>query len=159
MSSSAVASPGTSRPELETIAEALPQRFTTLTRLFLKRANPQVSRVEGSVLAALAERSHRITDLACREAISQPGITLLVNRLEARGWVTREADPHDRRAVLVTLTAEGREVLERLRAEYRALMQEELATLEESDVRTLARTIEILDRLIERLGTPAEAGE
>jgi DNA-binding MarR family transcriptional regulator len=65
--------------------------------------------------------------------------------------VQRMADPSDRRAVLVSLTAAGEEALEQLRAEYRALLHEEMASLDDSDVRTLATAVEILDRLIERL--------
>jgi DNA-binding MarR family transcriptional regulator len=55
--------------------------------------------------------------------------------------------------VLVTLTPEGRSALASLRAEYRALLHEEIATLPDEDVRTLARAVEILDHVIERLGT------
>ncbi|HYB48168.1 MAG TPA: MarR family transcriptional regulator, partial [Streptosporangiaceae bacterium] len=91
-----------------------------------------------------------------REGVTQPAITLLVNRQQARGWVTREPDPSDRRVVLVTLAPGGQRVLDRLRAEYRALLHEEMATLPDRDVRTLAEAIEILDRLIERLTTEHE---
>ena len=137
---------------LDEIAEALPQRASSLLKLFLARSTVQVSRTEASVLAALAERPWRITDLAARERVTQPGITLLVNRLEQRGWAVRGTDSADRRVVLVRLTPAGEEALARLRAEYRALLHEEIATLPEEDVRTLARSIEILDGLIERIG-------
>ena len=61
------------------------------------------------------------------------------------------ADPSDGRAVLVSLTPAGEQAFERLRAEYRAMLHEEMATLEDRDVDTLARSIEILDGLIDRL--------
>jgi len=136
---------------LDEIAEALPQRAATLSRVFLRRASVQISRTEMGVLWALARRPWRITDLAAREGVTQPGITRLVNRLEERGWVTRETDPADGRAVLATLTADGRATFERLRDEYRAVMHEEMATLPDRDVRVLAEAIEVLDGLIERL--------
>ena len=75
----------------------------------------------------------------------------MVNRLEQRGWVERRPDPSDRRAVMVTLTEQGYEAVARLRSEYRALLHEEMATLPDEDVCTLARAIEILDGVIERL--------
>src|SRR5579875_3327087 len=128
--------------QLDEIAVALPQRAASLFRLLLARTSIPVSRTEASVLAALAQRPRRIT---------QPAITLLVNRLEARGWAERHADAADRRAVQVTLTPSGREALEQLRREYRALVHEELATLPNEDLCTLARAIEILDSVIERL--------
>jgi DNA-binding MarR family transcriptional regulator len=139
------------RGQLDEIAEGLPVRAATLSRLFLSRAGLGISRTEAGVLQALAARPRRITELAAREGVTQPAITLLINRLEDRGWVLRVPDAGDRRAVLVELSDEGRRVFDRLRAEYRALLHEEMATLPARDVRTLARAIEILDRLIEQL--------
>ena len=136
---------------MDEIAVALPQRAASLMRLFLTRTTVPISRTETSVLVALEEHPRRITELAARERVTQPGITLLVNRLEQRGWAERHVDPNDRRVVLVSITEQGEEVLARLRSEYRALFHEEMATLPDEDVCTLASAIEILDRLIERL--------
>src|SRR5215831_14592023 len=88
---------------LDEIAEALPQRAAALSRLFLTRSSIGVSRTEVGVLNALVTRPCRITELAAREGVTQPAITLLVNRLAARGWVHRATDPTDRRVVLVEL--------------------------------------------------------
>ena len=136
---------------LDDIAEALPQRVATLTRLFLTRTSLGISRTEAGVMRALSVQPQRITELAAAEGVTQPAITLLVTRLANRGWVTRKTDPRDGRAVLVALTSAGREVIDGLRAEYRALMHEEMATLGDGDVETLARAIDVLDELIERL--------
>jgi DNA-binding MarR family transcriptional regulator len=136
---------------LDDIAEALPQRANAISRLFLAHTSLDISRTEVGVLRALADRPRRITELAALEGVTQPGITVLVNRLEGRGWVRREIDPSDARAVLVTLTRSGRQVFDGLRAEYRALLHEEMATLPDRDVAALARAVEILDGLIERL--------
>jgi DNA-binding MarR family transcriptional regulator len=136
---------------LDEIAEALPQRAAALSRLFLTRSSIGISRTEAGVLYALSIRPCRVTELAAREAVTQPAITLLVNRLEQRGWVERAADESDRRVVLVELTRRGRDVFDRMRDEYRALLHEDMATLPNADVETLARAVEILDGLIERL--------
>jgi DNA-binding MarR family transcriptional regulator len=141
----------TRNQQLDDIAEALPQRTAALMRLFLTQSSVPVSRTEAGVLWALAARPRRITELAARERVTQPGITLLVNRLAERGWVERHSHPEDRRVVMVELTSEGRRVHERLRAEYRALLHEDMATLPDADIQTLARAIEILDQLIEQL--------
>jgi DNA-binding MarR family transcriptional regulator len=136
---------------LDEIAEALPQRASTLAKLFLSLAGAQVSQTEVGVLQALTERPMRITELARSESVTQPAITLLVNRLQAQGWVTREADPGDRRAVLVAITQAGSDVFAELRSQYRALLHEEMAVLGDEEVETLARATEILDGLIARL--------
>jgi DNA-binding MarR family transcriptional regulator len=136
---------------LDEIAEGLPERAAALSRVFRGCTSVRISRLEADVLGALSTRARRITELAAREGVTQPCITRLVDRLEQRGWVKREPDPADARVVLVTLTDRGHETLDHLRSEYRALMHEEMAALPARDVRTLARAIEILDQLIERL--------
>jgi DNA-binding MarR family transcriptional regulator len=137
--------------QIDEIAEALPTRAAMLSRLFLAQSTLRVSRTEVGVLQALAEGPCRITVLAAREGVTQPAITVLVNRMVARGWVRRDADPLDGRVVLVAQTDQGREVWERLRREYRALLHEEMASLPDADVDVLARATEILDYLIDRL--------
>ena len=49
-----------------------------------------------------------LTQLADRLSCVKSNITQLVDRLEADGFVQRQADPNDRRARLATLTAAGR---------------------------------------------------
>jgi DNA-binding MarR family transcriptional regulator len=137
--------------QLDEIAESLPQRSAALSRLFLTRTSVCVSRTEVGVLRVLRAGPRRITELAAEERVTQPAITLLVNRLAERGWVERIPDPTDGRAVLVSLTASGEQVFERLRAEYRALLHEEMASLEDAEVETLAAAVAILDKLIDRL--------
>jgi DNA-binding MarR family transcriptional regulator len=137
--------------QLDDIAEALPQRSAALSRLFLTRSSVCVSRTEVGVLRNLREGPRRITELAAEERVTQPAITLLVNRLEERGWVKRVPDPSDGRAVLVSLTPVGEDVFERLRAEYRALLHDEMAMLDDTEVEALAAAVQILDRLIARL--------
>lgn len=137
---------------LDELAVALPQRASALTRIFFARTTTGLSRTEVGLLAALARRPHRITELAAREGITQPAVTQLVNRLEQRGYVERRTDERDGRVVLVALGDAGQAALDRVRAEYRALLHEEMATLDDEEVETLAAAVDILDRLIERIG-------
>jgi DNA-binding MarR family transcriptional regulator len=136
---------------LDEIAEGLPQRAAALSRLFLTRTTIDVTRTEVGVMRTVSVRPQRITELAAAEGVTQPAITRVVNRLQERGWVTRHSDPGDGRVVNVGLTPAGRMVFERLRGEYRALVHEEMAALDDEDVETLARAIDVLDELIERL--------
>jgi DNA-binding MarR family transcriptional regulator len=149
--STGLADGGTRSRQLDEIAEALPERTSALSRLFLTRTSICVSRTEVGVLRLLSSGPRRITEIASIERVTQPAITLLVNRLAERGWVQRVADPSDGRAVLVSLTSEGAEAFAQLRAEYRAMLHAEMAMLPDEDVDTLARSVEILDELIERL--------
>lgn len=145
------------KERLDEIAEALPQRAAVLSRLFLRRTGTDVSRTEAGVLSAIAVEPRRITDLACSTGVTQPAITLLVNRLQERGWVTREPGPGDRRVVRVRMTAAGEEAFAALRAEYRALLHREMAVLGDEDVEVLARATQVIDHLIARLESGAGA--
>ena len=71
-----------------------------------------------------SEGPQRITTLAEREAVSQPAITNLVQRLEAQELVSRAADPADARASLISITPHGSEVLH----ERRALLDESIGS-------------------------------
>jgi DNA-binding MarR family transcriptional regulator len=142
--------------QLDEIAEALPQRASALSQIFLTRTSVCVSRTEVGVLRRLACGPRRISALAVDERVTQPAITLLVNRLQERGWVLRGEDPADRRAVLVGLTPAGEDALAQLRSEYRALLHDEMAELDDHQVETLASAVQILDSLIVRLSAPPE---
>ena len=71
---------------------------------------------EFQVLAALAEAPRgrlRLMDVADPLAISRSGLTRVVDRFEAAGWVTREPNRDDRRSVIAVLTPAGRGLVRR----------------------------------------------
>ena len=105
----------------------------------------------GGVLATLADGPRRVTDLAELEGLAQPSMTMLVARLEERGWVERRQDRSDRRVVHVALTPAGRAALERQRAAVRAVLAERLARLSEGQIVALLRASDALGALTEVL--------
>jgi DNA-binding MarR family transcriptional regulator len=135
-------------PALAELANAVGTRVGRLARVLI-RETIEVSRTTLSVLATLREQPRRITELASLEHVAQPTMTVLVSRLEQRGWVERQPDPTDRRAVQVAITESGTKVLDELIARRTALLAERLGDLSESERETLARAIPILDRLID----------
>lgn len=135
-------------PALAELANAVGTRIGRLARVLI-RETIEVSRTTLSVLATLRERPRRITELASLEHVAQPTMTVLVSRLEQRGWVERQPDPTDRRAVQVAITDAGTKVLDELIAKRTKLLAERLGDLSEAERETLARAIPILDRLID----------
>src|SRR5918997_6448773 len=65
------------------------------------------------------ERRLRINELAREVVLSPTAMSRFVDRVEAAGYVRREPDPEDRRALQVTLTDEGVELLRRMWPVYR----------------------------------------
>ncbi|TAM88301.1 MAG: MarR family transcriptional regulator [Jatrophihabitans sp.] len=90
----------------------------------------------------------RISDLAEREAISQPGMTSLVNRLELAGQAERVPDPTDGRATLVRITDVGRKVLADRQAARTAALRRHLDGLDESSRRALIAALPAVRILI-----------
>ncbi len=67
------------------------------------------------LLACLAEQDTITQQELARRASSDPSTTrAMLVLLEGRGLVTRPRDPHDSRARRVTLTAQGRQLFQRL---------------------------------------------
>jgi DNA-binding MarR family transcriptional regulator len=60
------------------------------------------------------ERRLRVNELAREVVLSPTAMSRFVDRVEAAGYVRREPDPHDRRALRVAITESGIELLRRM---------------------------------------------
>jgi DNA-binding MarR family transcriptional regulator len=70
-------------------------------------ARNQVGAAHIHITRHLAVTGSRLTDLASSAAMSKQAMAELVDQCEAWGLVTREVDPHDKRARQVRFTAIG----------------------------------------------------
>jgi len=85
----------------------------------------------------------RMKDLAERILYSKSGFTNVVDRMEQAGLVRRVRPESDRRSILVVLTAEGRETMERARLHHRRAIEENFSRhLSRTDVKALTRAFE-----------------
>ncbi|MCG2623305.1 MarR family transcriptional regulator [Arthrobacter sp. I2-34] len=105
-----------------------------LTRVYqmVRRRSPgwDVTAAQSSVLTTLLDRGPlRMGELAAVEGVRMPTATSVVARLVKLGLVERTADPQDRRAVQVGLTAQGRIQIDALSAERNANFAELLGRL------------------------------
>lgn len=118
--------------------------------IWLRREAPQT--LSASTISALlrlaAEGPLRVSDLATREAITQPGVTMLANRLSEAGYVERIPDPTDRRATLVRITDAGRAVLAERDAARAQVLRARLAELDEADQHLLLAALPAIERLV-----------
>jgi DNA-binding MarR family transcriptional regulator len=88
-----------------------------------------------------------VTRLAALEQVSAPAVTKTVTLLERRGLVARERSTADRRVVLVTATAAGRQLLERGRAARVRAVAELLAELPPADRAVVRRAAALVGEL------------
>jgi DNA-binding MarR family transcriptional regulator len=128
-----------------------------------RRLRQEASEAEGgaelspTLTAALSTIEHNgpltPSELADRERIRRPTATRIVSTLEANGLVARTGDPSDRRASLISATAEGKALMKRLRGRKNAYIAKRLRKLDDGEIRTLDRAAEILERMLEEGGS------
>jgi DNA-binding MarR family transcriptional regulator len=129
------------------LATALEAALVGVWRELLADVDGDLSRTSASVLTMLSDRPRRITELATAQAVAQPTMTVAVQRLEARGLVTRERATDDRRATNVVITDAGRALLAARRAARAANLGERLAALEPAQRDALAAALPALTAL------------
>jgi DNA-binding MarR family transcriptional regulator len=152
------------------------RRLGTQIKADLRALTNQVSLLNHQVGAKVEMRD---IDLDCLDLLSQHGqmspsalakrsglhpatITGILDRLERGGWVARERDPSDRRAVVVTPLRERNSELYGLYAGMNGQMDEIIADYDEAQLRVLAdflqRSIRAGQNATEALASPTDKG-
>ncbi len=91
--------------------------------------------------------------------MQRPTVTRVLARLEEAGLVDRAADPQDRRSSLVSISAEGRALLDSIRARKDAFLARRIDALEPADREALERAAAIIERMLGVDSRPKEGGE
>lgn len=111
-----------------------------------------------TALATLERRGPlRPGDLASRLNITPASMSRLVDVLEEGRWISRAADPADRRAWLLSLSDHGRDTLAELRRESTGRLADDIRSLTEEQRDALAAALPVLAELVEK-GLEAEHG-
>ena len=99
------------------------------------------------LLVLIAEHPEGVwqKDLAWEADINASSASELIGRLEEDGYLTRETDENDRRAVLLKLTEAGAGRAEELRAEREGFLEGLFSKLTEAEKQTLS---DLLDKLL-----------
>ncbi|EGD54522.1 MarR family winged helix-turn-helix transcriptional regulator [Gordonia neofelifaecis] len=128
----------------------------TVTRLYLtlRRNSPinELSAAQASGLAALVDYGPmRMGEFADRESIRMPTATALIDGLLRDGYVTRDPDPDDRRAVLVAPTDNGVAIVSDIRTSRDDNVTRALETLSDDHRAALAAALPALRELQTRM--------
>ena len=99
------------------------------------------------LLVLMAERPEGLwqKDLAGEAGINASSASELIGRLEEDGYLVRETDENDRRAVLLKLTEAGKARAEEIKAERESFLSELFSKLTEDEKETLSN---LLDKLL-----------
>ncbi len=121
-----------------------------LARRLRRETEGDVSPSQISALSSIARLGPlTLGELSAAEGVRPPTMTRVVGCLEEAELAARATDPHDRRAVRVRVTPEGQRFLERNRHRKDAFLASRLQALDPDDRATLARAVELLERLAE----------
>jgi DNA-binding MarR family transcriptional regulator len=146
------------RPDLDHSAIGIVGRISRLARELEQRLEP-VYREHGlepgwhDVLATLRRSGGtlRPTDLTNASMLTSSGTTKRLDKLEQAGLIARAPDPDDRRGTLISLTDEGRKVIDATTAAHLENERRILAGLSAADQRRLADLLRTL-----QLGLPPD---
>ena len=101
-----------------------------------------------STLATVArEGPISLGDLATAERVTPPMITKMANALEEKGLIDRQPCVDDKRVVRVTITVEGRRLLDRSAARRNTWLAERFSALTEGERAALAEAVTVFERL------------
>src|SRR3984957_7018420 len=138
------------RISISRLARRLP-----VERLGLGGTETVLSDIQLAALAAL-ERHDSMTprELAEHEKVQPPSMTRGIAVLEERGLVRRAAHPTDRRQVILTVTQQGRDVVQLVRRRREAWLAQRLQELTDEERAPLLAAAPILEKLSQSLGGP-----
>jgi DNA-binding MarR family transcriptional regulator len=130
-------------------------RLTTViedfTTIFIRL--PSVRKFNFSTLSVLHTLARsgplRLTDLLATEQLKQPALTSLVAKLEQDGLLQRRPDPSDGRAMLLSLTRAGRQIVRSRHANRVANLSRLVDQLTPEEHAVLAGSVHVLTRLTE----------
>ena len=103
-----------------------------------------LSIVQLRLLGILRDRRPAIKELAKFLQLDKSSVTGLVDRAQERGLVTRDASLVDRRSVRVTITAAGRELVDRAQADVEAEIAVLVADLNPAQRTRLSATASLI---------------
>ena len=134
--------------DLGELAARLRLAITRTARRLRQEAGTDLSPSQTAALATIDSNGPLTpSELASLERVQRPTATRIVARLEDEGLVARAADPADGRSFIVSATARGRALIRKLRTRKNAYLARRLRGLDVEEVATLARAVEILERL------------
>lgn len=128
---------------------------SVLSRFFTIRAKQpaagSVTLAQMRVLWTLERRGGAaLGEVARMLCVTNSTATELSDRLVRGGYARREAEPGDRRRVSLALTPKGRHLLAEFARRRRERFRSILRNLRPSEVRRLASSLAVVDRLLEK---------
>ncbi|KGE20298.1 hypothetical protein PWYN_13860 [Paenibacillus wynnii] len=96
-----------------------------------------------SLLSMIAkEKKSRVIQLADKMEVKSSAVTVMLDRMEILGLISRETDENDRRAVVVTITDKGQRIQTEGKRRSEMLLGQYLSILEPDELKRFAEYFE-----------------
>lgn len=118
----------------------------------IQKTNPALRSSHTRLLPHIDIEGTKLTDLATRMGVTKQAAGEWVNELEAEGLLERIADPNDKRAKLIRLTAKGRRALLSGLALLTAMEDELAEDMGKARMKALGTTLTRLIAILEDAG-------
>ena len=96
-----------------------------------------ITQLRNLIILSLRGPQH-VGQLATALGVSEPSASQIVDRLAQRALIRRDADPTDRRRIMVSITAEGEHLLDSVRTSRSIVAEGLLDRLDDVSLRALA---------------------
>lgn len=124
-------------------------RTTHRIGLYIQKNAPELTQAEAHILCHVYESGDApLADLHRAFAHKRSTLTSVLDRLDARGFVTRVSSPQDRRSFIIRLTGAGRKEAAKI---HRILEAVEAAVLRDTNRTSVEAFDQVLARLEQRL--------
>ena len=122
---------------------------TRLARILRRQADTGLSPSQLSALATVEIHGPMtLGALAEHENVAPPSVTKVINLLETQDLVSRVPDANDRRVAMVSITREGKGLLEESRRRKNQWLAERLGRLDADQKARLAGALDVIETLV-----------
>jgi DNA-binding MarR family transcriptional regulator len=96
------------------------------------------------LLFMLAEGPHNLSELAEKHNVTLPTMSNTISTLVEHGWVQRAQSKHDRRQISISLTHDGRAILDSVQAHAENRLAEVLTPISDQELDQLITGLAVL---------------
>lgn len=145
------------------LAQCVVDTFGALYRNLIRNENDSVVQNQNSQSALLSvllrNGPTKMSEIGRLLRVTKSNVTFLVDKLEEKNLICREADPNDRRVMNIVLTDGGRRTIEEEKNRLLGKINDKLGTLDEEDLRELQDSLDNTLRILRKVYRPEGEGD
>ena len=119
-------------------------------RIRIEMIKNEISITEFSVLEVLYLKGKQtIQQIGHSILISSGSMTYVIDKLEEKGLLNRNACPDDRRAIHVTLTDKGMDMMDKIMPKHQELIDSMFGSLNDDETETIVKLLKKVSKRVE----------